>query len=834
VCPENTSPGVIDGKDVCLVDPACVCPEGFECNAAKTACVFVDFPPCPPGLVLRQTSTDSPRCVPKIDCGTGFTFDPEVDPPSLASCKDIDECAQSPCSTNAACTNTEGGFTCECIEPYAGDGFACVNNCKANSCKFGGNCTSTLTSFTCDCADPYLGFDCSKDDSGCRLGRCISANTVECVPGEAHPSGDHSKATFTCVCDRLFTGEFCQNFDPTAAGAGSESSSSSSSLPIVAGAAAGGLLLILLVVILVLRRRRRAQAEPGFKIDPNDPWEIDPKDLDLGEVLGEGAFGQVLSGKLQRPNGRMGVACKTVKSDATQEDMKDFTKEIALMKELPPHRNVLGLIGHILRSKPYVLVVELMSQGNLRDYLRKSRGTDDRPSMVSYEQMVYMATQVAAGMSHLSENKVVHRDLAARNVLVDSQLCCKVADFGFARDVYTEDYYRKRAGGKVPFKWMAPESLLDSVSTSASDVWSFGVVMWEIVTLGASPYPMVNVSDLLTKLRNGYRMEQPAGCPDEYYSIMKSCWQDAPSARPTFPTLTKSIAALAKDAGGHDYLEPSKYAAVDYAEVDSDDPAGLLAASTYEAPVLPTNTYASLGDFGANNGEEGYGNVNMVSAGVRQAWGPGYDTTESGYNNVQAGVGTLKDEPDYAVAGDGQAVYENGASAARSPRSSEALYEMAGDGAGEPGLTGDAVYDNRYGNGKATLRRQPGSGAGMYELAGADSSVAGPSTSGGVYDSVRFIGGADQDVGGGPEGYLSVGGLESGDVDVDEETEDGYGFVSDVLRQVALNTSGASATDELDAENRRQTVYERPDGKQTSPVIHFPSAPPERSDARLD
>lgn len=304
-------------------------------------------------------------------------------------------------------------------------------------------------------------------------------------------------------------------------------------------------------------------------------------------------------------------------------------------------------------------------------------------------------------------------------------------------------------------------------------------------------------------------MEQPASCPDEYYSIMKSCWQDDPNARPTFLTLAKSIAALAKNAESQDYLEPSKFAMNDYAEVDTDDPSGLQAASTYEAPVLSTSTYASLGDFGADNGQEGYGNVSMVSAGVRQAWGPGYDTTESGYNNVQAGVGTLKDEPDYADPVGGQALYENGASAPRSPRSSEALYEVAG--AGDANASGDVVYDNRYGSGKATLRRRSESGAGVYELAGPGSSADGH---------------------GSEQGYLSVGGLDSGDVDVDEEHEDGYGFVSEVLRQVGMNNSDVSKDD---AESRRQTVYERPgQGNENPPVVHFPQAPPERSDARLE
>ncbi|KDR18226.1 Proto-oncogene tyrosine-protein kinase receptor ret [Zootermopsis nevadensis] len=156
-------------------------------------------------------------------------------------------------------------------------------------------------------------------------------------------------------------------------------------------------------------------------------------------------------------------------------------------------------------------------------------------------------------MAYLSDIKLVHRDLAARNVLLAAGRICKISDFGLTRDVYEDDAYLKRSKGRVPVKWMALESLADHMYTSKSDVWSFGVLMWELVTLGASPYPGVAVHNLFHLLKAGYRMDRPENCSIQLYRVMRSCWNEDASERPSFKDLTATFERMLED--GVEYLD---------------------------------------------------------------------------------------------------------------------------------------------------------------------------------------------------------------------------------------------------------------------------------------
>ncbi|XP_061553793.1 fibroblast growth factor receptor 1-A-like isoform X2 [Phycodurus eques] len=263
---------------------------------------------------------------------------------------------------------------------------------------------------------------------------------------------------------------------------------------------------------------------------PYDPrWELPRERLTLGKPLGEGCFGQVALAEVvgldkERPARVTEVAVKTVKADAGEKDLTDLVSEMEMMKMVGRHKNIINLIGACTRDGPLYVVVEYAARGNLREHLRARRPPDSEywrrsaegpPGGVDLQELVSAAYQVGRGMAYLASKKCVHRDLAARNVLVTHDLVMKIADFGLARDVHHVDYYKKTTNGPLPVKWMAPEALFDRVYTHQSDVWSFGVLLWEIFTLGASPYPGVPVEDLFKLLKEGHRLDKPYACTQQ-------------------------------------------------------------------------------------------------------------------------------------------------------------------------------------------------------------------------------------------------------------------------------------------------------------------------------
>ncbi|ELW47982.1 Fibroblast growth factor receptor 4 [Tupaia chinensis] len=215
---------------------------------------------------------------------------------------------------------------------------------------------------------------------------------------------------------------------------------------------------------------------------------------------------------------------------------------------LQHHANIINLLGVCTQEGPLYVIVECAAQGNLREFLRARRpgpdsldGPRSSEGPLSFPALVSCAYQVARGMQYLESRKCIHRDLAARNVLVTEDSVMKIADFGLARGVHHIDYYKKTSNGRLPVKWMAPEALFDRVYTHQSDVWSFGVLLWEIFTLGGSPYPGVPVEELFALLREGHRMDRPPQCPPELYGLMRECWHAAPSQRPTFKQLVEAL-----------------------------------------------------------------------------------------------------------------------------------------------------------------------------------------------------------------------------------------------------------------------------------------------------
>ncbi|XP_048194065.1 fibroblast growth factor receptor 2 isoform X6 [Perognathus longimembris pacificus] len=303
---------------------------------------------------------------------------------------------------------------------------------------------------------------------------------------------------------------------------------------------------------------------------PEDPkWEFPREKLTLGKPLGEGCFGQVVMAEAvgidkDKPKEAVTVAVKMLKDDATEKDLSDLVSEMEMMKMIGKHKNIINLLGACTQDGPLYVIVEYASKGNLREYLRARRPPGMEYSydinrvpeeQMTFKDLVSCTYQLARGMEYLASQKCIHRDLAARNVLVTENNVMKIADFGLARDINNIDYYKKTTNGRLPVKWMAPEALFDRVYTHQSDVWSFGVLMWEIFTLGGSPYPGIPVEELFKLLKEGHRMDKPANCTNELYMMMRDCWHAVPSQRPTFKQLVEDLDRILTLTTNEEYLD---------------------------------------------------------------------------------------------------------------------------------------------------------------------------------------------------------------------------------------------------------------------------------------
>lgn len=296
-----------------------------------------------------------------------------------------------------------------------------------------------------------------------------------------------------------------------------------------------------------------------------DPWEIPRHHVRVCSILGEGSFGQVW--KCEAYNvmgfkGNMVVAVKTLKDNAGERERLDLVQELQVMKSLEPHPHVVKLLGCCSERDPLFVVMEYAKLGKLQSVLRNSRGVNyytntHGPSSLTSHELIMFCYQIAKGMDFLSSKGIIHRDLAARNILVTEERACKISDFGFARDVASSRVYERKSEGRLPIRWMAPESLFDNMYSAKSDVWSFGVLMWEIVTLGSTPYPGVAAADVMKRIRDGYRLDKPQHCRREVYNIMFYCWDKSPDDRPDFAELMGLLDKLLVDET--DYIQLDRF-----------------------------------------------------------------------------------------------------------------------------------------------------------------------------------------------------------------------------------------------------------------------------------
>ncbi|KAI4903573.1 hypothetical protein NFI96_032910, partial [Prochilodus magdalenae] len=276
-----------------------------------------------------------------------------------------------------------------------------------------------------------------------------------------------------------------------------------------------------------------------------DEWEVAREKITMCRELGQGSFGMVYEGIAKgvvkdEPETR--VAIKTVNESASMHERIEFLNEASVMKEFNCH-HVVRLLGVVSQGQPTLVIMELMTRGDLKSYLRTLRSKESTSSLPlpPLKKMIQMAGEIADGMAYLNANKFVHRDLAARNCMVAEDFTVKIGDFGMTRDIYETDYYRKGGKGLLPVRWMSPESLKDGVFTTMSDVWSFGVVLWEIATLAEQPYQGMSNEQVLRFVMEGGLLDKPDNCPDMLFELMRMCWQYNPKMRPSFLEIISSI-----------------------------------------------------------------------------------------------------------------------------------------------------------------------------------------------------------------------------------------------------------------------------------------------------
>ncbi|XP_054939610.1 ephrin type-B receptor 3 isoform X3 [Physeter macrocephalus] len=343
-------------------------------------------------------------------------------------------------------------------------------------------------------------------------------------------------------------------------------------LPLIVGSATAGLVFVVAVVVIAvvcLRKQRHSSDSeyteklqqyiaPGMKVyidpftyeDPNEAVrefakEIDVSCVKIEEVIGAGEFGEVCRGRLKQPGRReVFVAIKTLKVGYTERQRRDFLSEASIMGQFD-HPNIIRLEGVVTKSRPVMILTEFMENCALDSFLRLNDG------QFTVIQLVGMLRGIAAGMKYLSEMNYVHRDLAARNILVNSNLVCKVSDFGLSRfleDDPSDPTYTSSLGGKIPIRWTAPEAIAYRKFTSASDVWSYGIVMWEVMSYGERPYWDMSNQDVINAVEQDYRLPPPMDCPTALHQLMLDCWVRDRNLRPKFSQIVNTLDKLIRNA----------------------------------------------------------------------------------------------------------------------------------------------------------------------------------------------------------------------------------------------------------------------------------------------
>ncbi|KAI8502730.1 Endothelial cell-specific molecule 1 [Branchiostoma belcheri] len=484
-------------------------------------------------------------------------------------CDEVCDCLQgASCDRWVGCVCPPGwtGTRCQTKCPHGTYGKDCARNC---SCQNGANCS--LSDGRCKCTGGWYGRHCSKPCLKGRFGQgcsgiCTCKNNATC-----------SNVDGSCACVTPWTGRNCDQWQ------------TSRDEPLLESLVPLGSLVFLVAIVTailyktgilscsapdageeekILFELRRMEQDLAQSLQPGwlGRWEKKIHHLTPGPLIGEGMFGLVRKAQLRTPKRELAVAAKTVRVEDSQS-YRDFYREAAILVAVHQQRNddcresnIVRLVGLITKSTEKYILLEYAPKGDLLGLLRRIPNVNEEGLLGS---LLGYAVDIARALQELGRLRIAHRDMAARNVLITADDVAKLADFGLARDIYTSTQYVRRdspdADELLPLKWMALESIETGEYTCQSDVWSFGVLLWEIATLGKDPcYDgriQLSFLQMVGILRQGKRLEMPEGCPEDLYRLMRACWRDVPDTRPTPEELGESLLQLTRALLPHDVIE---------------------------------------------------------------------------------------------------------------------------------------------------------------------------------------------------------------------------------------------------------------------------------------
>lgn len=419
------------------------------------------------------------------------------------------------------------------------------------------------------------------------------------------------------------------------------------------------LVLLLAIVCLCQRHRKQKDGKGNGAGQQKNSAESHPLTAKSGmrvaefpissirflQDLGEGAFGKVYKGDLLGLNGDTNitkVAIKTLKENASPKVRNDFRREVDLMSEMR-HPNIVCLLGVCMKQEPMCMLFEFMPHGDLHEYLITHSPNsdvsvvsddDDRKGILDYPEMLHMVCQIAGGMEYLASHHFIHRDLAARNVLVGDNLTLKISDFGLSRDIYSSDYYRVQSKSLLPVRWMPPEAIIYGKFTTESDVWSFGVVMWEIFSFGLQPYYGFSNQEVIEVVRSRQILPCPEDCPTRMYGLMVECWHEMPGRRPSF----REIHARLRSWKTEIMMQNPHWSLSQSHSAHSSGTQSSQSGPSHQGSTGPSNTTAMTGLTGSSGGSDPlHPNQHMpqhVMGPPQMMPPPNYHQLPPGYNQI--------------------------------------------------------------------------------------------------------------------------------------------------------------------------------------------------------